>query len=247
MIIKREMMIRHFLSFTLATYAIFTLTGCTAELTKPEIDFEPPKYVEQMPPREDEQEFASTGSIFGQGDNPLFSDHKAMHVNDIVTVNIVEEAAATSSGTKDLSKDDTSNLGGGIFASAGGSDTVGKYVGKLNGISNVGFNSESSSAFSGSGSASKDASFVTTISARVVKVMKNGNYFIHGKREILVDEQKQIIQVSGVIRPYDIDQDNTISSSKISDAKILYKTQGDIDRATEQGWGTKAVQAVWPF
>ena len=85
------------------------------------------------------------------------------------------------------------------------------------------------------------------ISARVVKVLENGNYFIAGKREILVDDQKQIMQLSGVIRPYDIDQYNSIDSSKVSDARILYKTEGDVDRATKQGWGTKIVQAVWPF
>jgi flagellar L-ring protein precursor FlgH len=62
-----------------------------------------------------------------------------------------------------------------------------------------------------------------------------------------VDDQKQLIQISGVIRPYDIDQYNKISSTQISDAKILYKTQGDMDRATQQGWGTKIIQSVWPF
>ena len=238
---------RSYLIFIMLSYAILFLSGCTAELTKPEIDFEPPKYVEQMPSKEDKQDFASTGSIFGQGENPLFSDHKAMHVNDIVTVVISETAAASSSGSKDLSKEDTSDLGGGVFASNGGSGTLDKYVGKLNGGANIGFTSETTNAFTASGSASKDASFNTTISARIVKVMRNGNYFISGKREILVDDQKQIIQISGVIRPYDIDQYNKISSTQISEAKILYKTQGDIDRATEQGWGTKALQAIWPF
>ena len=238
---------RQYLTFFMLTYAILLLNGCTAELNKPEIDFKPPKYVEQMPPKEDKQDFASTGSIFGQGDNPLFSDHKAMHVNDIVMVVISESAEATSSGSKDLSKSDETGLGGGVFASAGGSGTVNKYVDKLNSATNVGFSSASENAFSASGSSSKDATFSTTISARIVKVMQNGNYFISGKREILVDEQKQIIQISGVIRPYDIDQYNKISSSQMSDAKILYKTQGDIDRATEQGWGSQALQAIWPF
>lgn len=238
---------RQYLIFMMLSYAILFLSGCTANLNKPEIDFEPPKYVEQMPPKEDKQDFASTGSIFGQGDNPLFSDHKAMHVNDIVTVVISETAEATSNGSKDLSKSDETGLGGGVFANAGGSGTVSKYVDKLNGATNVGFTSTTENAFTASGSASKDASFDTTISARIVKVMKNGNYFIYGKREILIDDQKQIIQLSGVIRPYDIDQHNTISSSQISDAKILYKTQGDIDRATEQGWGSQALQAIWPF
>ncbi|MCW8837378.1 MAG: flagellar basal body L-ring protein FlgH [Thiovulaceae bacterium] len=240
-------MLRKYLTFFMLIYAILLLSGCTAELTKPEIDFKPPKYVEQMPPKEDKQDFASTGSIFGQGDNPLFSDHKAMHVNDIVTVEISENAAASSSGSKDLSKDDSTNLGGGVFASTGGSSHVDKYIGKVNGVTDVGFSATTANAFSAAGSASKDASFSTTISARIVKVMINGNYFISGKREILVDDQKQIIQISGVIRPYDIDQYNKISSTQMSDAKILYKTQGDIDRATEQGWGSKALQAIWPF
>jgi len=52
--------------------------------------------------------------------------------------------------------------------------------------------------------ATKNASFTTTVSARIVKVMVNGNYFIVGRREIMVDDQKQIMQLSGVIRPYDI-------------------------------------------
>ncbi len=71
--------------------------------------------------------------------------------------------------------------------------------------------------------------------------------FISGSREILIDDQKQIVEVSGVIRPYDIDQTNRVNSSQMSDAKILYKTQGDVDRATKQGWGTKIIQAAWPF
>ena len=234
-------------------YALFFLTGCTANLTDPEIEFAPPKYVEQMPAREDQKDFVSSGSIFGQGDNPLFSDRKAMRVDDIVTVVISETAKSSNVGSKALSETDASALGGGLFTSGGtdsGSGTNSSILhgmNMLNGITNAGFNTNSKSNFSGSGSATKDASFTTTISARIVKVLKNGNYFIVGKREILIDEQKQIVQLSGVIRPYDIDQFNNIKSSSISDAKILYKTQGDMDRATKQGWGTKIVQAVWPF
>jgi len=63
----------------------------------------------------------------------------------------------------------------------------------------------------------------------------------------MVDDQKQIMQLSGVIRPYDIDQNNQISSAKISDAKIMYANEGDIDRSVNQGWGSKMVQAIWPF
>ncbi|MFK5937892.1 MAG: flagellar basal body L-ring protein FlgH [Sulfurimonas sp.] len=230
-------------------YTLIFFTGCTANLTDPEIEFSPPKYVEQMPAREDQKDFVSSGSIFGQGDNPLFSDRKAMHVNDIVTVVISETAKSSNVGSKSLSKTDASALGGGLFSSAGTgiNGSTQNQINNLNGFSNIGFNANSTSSFNGSGSAIKDASFTTTISARIVKVLKNGNYFISGKREILIDDQKQIVQLSGVIRPYDIDQFNNINSSSISDAKILYKTEGDMDRATQQGWGTKIVQAIWPF
>lgn len=230
-------------------YGIIFLSACTANLTDPEIEFTPPKYVEQMPAREEKQNFTSTGSIFGQGDNPLFSDRKAMHVDDIVTVVISEAAKSSNVGAKALSETDSSGLGGGLFSSTGASTngSTQNQINNLNGFSNIGFKSNSTSSYKGSGSATKNASFTTTISARIVKVLKNGNYFISGKREILIDNQKQIVQLSGVIRPYDIDQFNNIKSSSISNAKILYKTQGDVDRSTQQGWGTKIVQAIWPF
>ena len=226
---------------------IFLLCGCSAGFIDPEIDFKPPKYVEQMPAREGKKDYISQGSIFGQGDNPLFSDHKAMNVNDIVRVIISETASSSSVGKKSLSETDTTALGAGAFTYGGTSDKLKSVAQKLNNVSNIGFNSGSSSAYDGSGTAVKDASFTTTIWARVVKVLENGNYFITGNREILVDKQKQIIQISGVIRPYDIDQNNKIDSDKMSDARILYKTQGDIDNATEQSWGSKIIKAIWPF
>lgn len=245
---KEKLMKIQTLTIFIFVLTLLILSGCTAKLTDPEINFEPPKYVEEMPAREDEKDYTSTGSIFGQGDNPLFSDHKAMHINDIVTVVISETASSSSVGAKNLAEADQSALGGGILSTTGlANSTVQKGADFINGFSDIGYTANSTSTFAGSGSATKDASFTTTVTARIVKVLQNGNYFIEGAREILVDEQKQVVQISGVIRPYDIDQNNRINSTQMSDAKILYKTQGEIDRATKQGWGTKIIQAAWPF
>lgn len=241
-------MIKTLLTTFMYIFAILSLNACTAGLTEPEMNFEPPKYVEQMPARENKKNFSSTGSIFGQGDNPLFADHKAMNLNDIVTVVISETANSSNVGQKQLTKSDTTDLKGGVFSGStltNGSVTSG--VSALNGYTGVGFNASTNNTFKGLGSSTKNASFTTTVSARVIKILQNGNYFISGKREILIDDQKQVIQISGVIRPYDIDQNNNINSSQMSEAKILYKTEGDVDRATKQGWGTKVIQAIWPF
>ena len=246
-------MIKPILIFFTPFYAMLFLSGClgsTSEMRinmEPEIDFKPPAYVEQMPAKENQKDYVSTGSIFGQGDNPLFSDHKAMHVNDIVRVVISESAQSSSGAAKELSESGTTSLGGGVLSSNGNNPAVNSLVSKMNNYGDIGYKSNTGSTYSGQGSATKDASFNTIVSARIVKVMENGNYFISARREILIDGQKQIIQIGGVIRPYDIDQYNKIDSSKMSDAKILYQTQGELERATKQGWGTEIIQAIWPF
>ena len=89
-----------------------------------------------------------------------------------------------------MSKDSTIGLSGGVFTGGGSNATVNSYASKLSGLTNIGFSSGTSNAFQGQGSATKDATFSTTVSARIVKVLQNGNYFISGKREILVDDQK---------------------------------------------------------
>jgi len=223
-------------------------SGCSQHAVDPEISFEPPVYVEQLPSRETHENMDSKGSLFGQGDNPLFSDHKAMHVHDIVTVVISETAQSSSSNTKKLAETDVSALGGGVFAAgAGAGGTAAGAIGTLNRATDVGFTTNSTSSFDGTGTAGHNNTFSTVVSAHVVKILSNGNYFISGRREILVDGEKQIIQLSGVIRPFDINQNNEVNSAQMADAKIMYKTEGDLKRATQQGWGTKLVQAIWPF
>ena len=227
---------------------LFAFSGCSQHVVDPEIDFQPPEYVEQLPSKEEYQILDSRGSLFGQGDSPLFSDRKAMHVHDIVTIVISEAATSSSSNSKKLAETDNSALGGGLFtAGTGAGGTASSLAKTLNRGTDVGFTSNSTSSFDGSGNASHNNTFATTVSARVIKILSNGNYFVSGRREILIDGEKQIIQLSGVIRPYDIDQANMINSAQMADAKIMYKTEGDIKRATEQGWGTKLVQALWPF
>ena len=213
--------------------------GCSTHPVDPKMDMKPPVYVEQLPSSTKQQTISNPGSIFGQGENPLFADLKAMNPNDIVTVVISESIAQSSDGKKTISENSNDKLGAGIFSGIGG--TV------LNKVGKIGFDAGSTNSYTGSGKNTRNESFTTTISARIIKILKNGNYFIAGNSELLVNGEKQIVQISGVIRPYDIDQKNTIDSKYIADAKILYKTEGEIDRATNKPWGSKYVESIWPF
>lgn len=225
------------------------VSGCSTHPMDPKVEMQPPKYVEQMEPKEESNNVSNAGSLFGQGESPLYSDRKAMRVNDLVKVIIKESATSSSSSSKKLSKNQQDKLGGGIMASPGGNlnKDMGSVVGRLNGFMDIGLTTGSSYTFDGSGKGSRQESFTTTVSARVIKVMSNNTYFIDGAREVMIDGEKQIMRVSGVIRADDIAKDNSVNSEYISDAKIMYETQGEIKRASSQPWGSKMLEAIWPF
>jgi flagellar L-ring protein precursor FlgH len=220
--------------------------ACATHPMDPTIDMKPPKYVEEMPSKEVNYP-ENPGSLFTNGDN-LFSDTKAMKVNDIVTVLITEKVKQSSQASKKLSEANSDN--GGVFDMSisgnanwrGDSKTLGKTGISLNLPS-----MNSSRTFNGSGTQQRNELFQTTISARIIKVLKNGNYFIYGTREVYLDGQKQVIALSGVIRPQDIGADNTIDSKYIADAKIKYFTEGDIKRNVEKNWFAKIWDAIAPW
>ena len=89
--------------------------------------------------------------------------------------------------------------------------------------------------------------FDTKISAIIDETYQNGNYFIKGNKEVIIDGQKQEIVITGVIRPYDITSDNSINSSQIANLKMLYKKDGAEADLLQVPWGTKILRAIWPF
>ncbi len=228
---------KYFLNIT-TLLILFVFSNCSEKM-QPEIDFTPPTYVQELPAREDDLSEPNQGSLFGRGKNPLFSDRKAMQVNDVLTVVISEATSASSTTQKNLAKVNEGALGGGLF--------TGSMVESLNDTTNVALETTSESSYSGSGTAIRDESFETTITARVIKILNNGNYFIDGSRELLINGEKQIIQVSGVISPYNISANNEIESKYISDAKVQYTTQGELDQGTKRGWLSRFLDTIWPF
>ncbi len=233
----------------LSIFIIF-FSGCTTHQVEPNLSMRGPSYVEHENSNSytrSSQNNNYEGSIYGKGANPLFSDKKAMAINDIVTVVITESTFQSSQGNKKVTDSSIHSLGGGVFSGGASGGITKSIANTLNGMTDMGFKTNSNSNFSGAGSQSRNEKFNTTISARVVKILNNGNYFIDGSRALLLNGTKQMIRITGVIRPYDIDQSNTINSKYVADAKILYETEGDIKEATRRPWGSRLVDTVWPF
>ncbi|MCE3046603.1 flagellar basal body L-ring protein FlgH [Helicobacter kayseriensis] len=214
----------------------------------PQIDFNPPDYVENMPEKEFIPEFNKAGSLFGQGDRPLFADRRAMKPDDLITIIIDESSESSFNTNKTYNGSSGGNVTPPTITYNGDDASQKEATDYLNNQANFSLQkSNNTSNFQGGGNQNRSQATKMTITARIVKVLENGNYFIYGNKEILVDGEKQVMRLSGVIRPYDISRENTIQSKFIADAKIEYKSIGAISNTTRQKPTTEAIEDQWPF
>ena len=224
---------------------VLFFVGCSS--SKQELEFEKPEI--QIPKKSPEPR-KNKGSLYSIQGTSLFADKKDLQVGDIIQIVINEDLTSKSNNKRELSSDRETSLGGGVFAATGNNtlgETTAGLANKANRNLGVNFGTESSSADKGSVKTQFDETFETTISAIIEETYQNGNYYIKGKKEMLIEGQKQNVIISGVIRPYDISSDNSINSSQIANLKLLYEKDGTESDILETPWGTKIIRSIWPF
>lgn len=156
----------------------------------------------------------------------LFADQKANRSGDAVTILIVEVSSASNDAKTSSSRESNLSLTGSMkTGSSAGTDLSG----------GVGLGNQ----FKGEGSTASNGSVRAKISARVDSVLANGNLMVSGNRTITVNGEEQTIKISGVVRPSDIQADNSVYSFNISDAVIVFEGSGIVSRAQGPGWLTK--------
>lgn len=140
----------------------------------------------------------------------LFTDHKARKVGDVVTVIVNESSMAHSKSATKRAKDTELELG------------PKKIEGNLLGFfPPMGFDRKTS--HTGSGATSRAGTLLTKVTATVVEVLPDGALMIEGRKRIIINAEEQVIEVSGIVRPADIMEDNTVLSTRIADARIYYQ------------------------
>jgi len=236
-------------SVLLGVLFLFVIVGCSSKRNMAKRD-EPVTV-----PKEEILYSPPVGSIWPgeNAKNSLFTDNKARHVNDIITIVIDEYSSGINSADTATSKK-TSTLAE-VTSFLG----VEKYIGRRNkdltngdiatgGLSpNMQIGGSSNNSLTGKGQTSRDGELNAKITARVVKIMDNGNLGIEGRRELTVNAEDQYIIISGVIRPEDITSENVISSQYIADARIVYSGNGVVNDKMRPGWMTRVVDWAWPF
>lgn len=155
----------------------------------------------------------------------LFADQKANRTGDAVTILVVEASSASNDAQTSSSRESNLSLNVSTKATSGTPDL------------SMGIGSGNS--FKGAGATSTNGSVRAKLSARVDSVLPNGNLLINGNRTIVVNGEEQVIKVTGIIRPSDIQADNSVYSFNISDAQIMFQGSGIVSHAQGPGWITK--------
>jgi flagellar L-ring protein precursor FlgH len=223
---------------------IFIITGCS----KPTIDMDVRPTIQV--PKQTITTNRKKGTLYSRQGTSLFADKKDLQVGDILQIIVSESVKNDTKGARNLAKTGTSTLGGGMFSPAKGvtlGSTSQNRLNKFNNSLGIGFSSTSTSSLAGSASSKVDEKFTTTISVIIEQTYQNGNYFVKGSKEMLIDEQKQTIAISGVIRPYDITPENTIYSHQLANLKIKYIKDGEEVDSLHKSWGSKILEYIWPF
>ena len=183
----------------------------------------------------------------------MFKDPKAWKVGDIVTIRILETSSATNQANTKTGR--TSSLEAGIdtlftledWYQDKVLDWYSSNLPKIDPFGNPSVKGSMKSDFDGSGTTTRSGKLNAYMTARITEVLPNGNFRIVGSREVMVNNENQLIILSGVIRPRDISPENIVESTFISDAKIAYSGSGIVDDRQRPGWLANLLNTVWPF
>lgn len=174
----------------------------------------------------------------------MVTDPKACGINDIVTIKVVDNSTASNKASLNTSKQTSLNMGINNFLG---------YEKELGSKVNDSFDSKSminantTNSNQGGGESKRETKLTSYISARVIDVMSNGNLVIEAKKEVMVNKEKQIAVLSGIIRPRDISYDNIIESNKIADMQITFNGKGPVSEQAKRGWLSWILGVIWPF
>ena len=178
----------------------------------------------------------SQGAIFqvSQGYAPLIVGHRARGLGDMITILLVESTATSKS-------------------TSGSTDRSGEFgiipptAGLLGFLNPNALNASASGSFNGSGNAAQQSQLTGTVTVTIASIYPNGTAEVVGEKQMALSQGDEWVQFAGRIRLVDIDGDNTLPSSRVANARIIYTGQGAVQRASRPGWLSRFFGAISPF
>src|SRR6266446_230642 len=195
-----------------------------------------------MPMPKPETVSYNPNSLWRNGSRAFFKDQRAHQIGDIltVTVNITDQANIANETQRSRSNKEDSGVTDFIGAKTLGTQAQKLLPGRL-------LTADSTSSSDGKGSVQRQESLTTNVAAVVTQLLPNGNLVVQGKQEIRVNYEVRELIVAGIVRPEDIQSDNTIDSTKIAQARISYGGRGQIFDFQQPRYGQQVTDILLPF
>ncbi|MEO2068459.1 MAG: flagellar basal body L-ring protein FlgH [Desulfurobacteriaceae bacterium] len=215
-----------FLFFSLLLTSCFSKPQGTVSYTPP-----PPKLNFQTKP-------LSEGSLWNDNGRfkYIYGDSKARDVGDLVTILIVEKTRAQSQTETALKK--SSKVQGGVSSLFGLNKNV---------LDKTNVAMQGGAEHGGKGSTLRGSIFTGTVTAQVIGKQPNGNLIIQAQKNVVINGESHVLTITGVVRPEDIDDTNTVTSDRVFNLQITYTGEGVLTDVQEPGFIWKIVAKLWPF
>ncbi|MDD2902028.1 MAG: flagellar basal body L-ring protein FlgH [Syntrophales bacterium] len=223
---------------------MFLLGACTSQLNHTKhkgVVMEPPKAL-PMPPSPPPQE----GSLWTpKSPRGLLADLRACNVGDIVTVVIQEtNSAADEAATQ---ADRTSGVKVGITS------LLGLSMPQMNAFQDNTVTAENAiegavgNVSKGTGNTARKSSFISFLTTQVVHILPNKNLVIKGQRQMKINNETEVVTLSGIVRPEDLNTDNSVLSTRVAEARMEITGYGVVSDKQRQGWLTRILDHIWPW
>jgi flagellar L-ring protein precursor FlgH len=195
----------------------------------------------QMPMPAPQAASYSPNSLWRNGSRAFFKDQRAHQVGDILTIKVkITDKAEIDNATKRSRKNSEDSGVDNFFGKQ-------KLPVMNSALPTKIFTADSTASSEGSGSVNRSESLQTAVAGVVTQVLPNGNLVVEGKQEIRVNFEVRELIVAGIVRPEDIESDNTIESSKIAQARIAYGGRGQITDVQQPRYGQQVLDVLLPF
>ena len=181
-------------------------------------------------------------SLWRTGSRAFFKDQRAHQIGDILTVAVRITDRAQFENETQRSRTNRENSGVDDFIGAKAlSPAAQKFLpGRI-------LTADSTASSEGKGSVDRKEELTTNVAAVVTQVLPNGNLVVEGKQEVRVNFEIRELIVAGIVRPEDIQSDNTIDSTKIAEARIAYGGRGQITDVQQPRYGQQVLDVLLPF
>ncbi len=188
----------------------------------------------------------SANSLWQPGARGFFRDQRAARVGDILRVNVAIADQAQLDNKTDASRGTSNSANVGAL---GGQENLFHHLlgAPISNTAGSLLNTAGNTNMSTTGKIDRKETINTQVAALVTQVLPNGNLVIEGTQEILVNYEIREVSVKGVIRPEDINSDDTVESNQIAQARIVYSGRGQISDIEQKRWGDQVLEAISPF